>query len=1493
MDRLYSILTIVLLSSTLAMAQLPGSGTEADPYRIESFDHFQQFADSDNSDTYWAAGVHTRLEVDIDLDPALPERVIYDTAVIAPDIDPDVQFKGIPFSAVLDGNGHTISNIKMEAGGNNCLGLFGMIDQNSQIRRLGIIDINIIGSPTHTGSVCGFNGHYYGGLGGLITDSYAVGGSIMGGTYTGGLCGVNAGAISNSYAAVNITKGGDSVGGLCGWNLGDISNSYSTGSVTAGFIIGGLCGNNYSSGTVQNCYSTGALVGTSTINERQLGGLCSTASTGVAINSYWDVSTSGVSVSGGGYPKSTTEMMIESTFAGWHDGSWVIDEGNDYPRLTWQGTTGAVIDYQYPKTYSGDGVATPFQLSDANDLISMSMRPEDWGGQFVLVQDIDMAGEASYRPIGYFTGVLDGAGYDIQNLTVTGGMFIQIAPGSEVKNIGLTDVSAVDNNTSGTAGALCVRNSGTISNCFVSGIVHGENVAGGLCGYNYGDIRSSFSMCSVSGGNLTGGFCGYNVGNIQNCYSMGAVSGANSTGGFCGLNAGNIQNCYSTGAVSGGTNVGGFCGYDNGTTVNCFWDVNSSGQTDSSGGTAKTTEDMHNINTYLDAGWNFSIIWLDPNPSSNDGYPSLQQRVYPYDIAVQAIITHVNPIISPSSSPVLPGSDTNMPAVGEPFYLEVWATDVCDPSTGLTGVYVDVNYNDSVEVLSINHSSPFTFLATGAIDGSSVVNFGGAALPHGGGICPEWVRIGWLESQISEEVSMVTYDLLPGATGVAALGRGLVEWYLVDLGSISLYRDCNGNGIPDMDDITSGTSQDCNGNGIPDECDIASGFSLDCNHNGIPDECDISSGVSRDCNGNGIPDECDIASGFSQDCNGNGIPDECDIASGTSTDENMDGVPDECQAQIGIVPVAVAEPPYYTADTRIALPESITAIGRSSKYYVEFWAQCFNADSNGLLGFSVDVLHDSFNSLLSLAHNTSLRQTQGQIFPGGIDEFGGEFALSEQGIAPEWVRLGWLEMRANLETDSSVISLLPGDEEISEYLIPQDLTSYVPLSYAKIQSNYSSANLPEGNDIPIDVWLSQPPLDPAIPIEVEAILSGNPNIVLQSNPVLIFDSNNWDQSQQIVLSAGHDMDLLDDSGVLILIERQDSLVVDTKAIPVQVNDDDFRIIPWEYVNLYDLDIEILPPLRSYDLDDDDSIGLGDLSFFVVSWQQDVPPGNELHDFDFDGFVGPGDLSWFVTGWNKSVDDMSIVYPPYDAGVKGASTLLQSPMFSLSMETEIPMASSQMPDVAVAITLTEAVSPSDFCTSLPDSVKSILAGNSYMLEFWVSDVGQINSGITSVYVNAEYPSEVFDVQSISYGSIFNLFVQGDFNEGLLENLGGSTLDPNVAVEPNWVRFGIVELAALYDEDMFSILLMPNQLGISAYGRGKVPWDFIHFIPVRSHAEGDFDGSGRVEMTDFAIMAYSWRTSIGDLLWNADCDLHKDGILDFLDLARFVEQWMNEQ
>jgi alkaline phosphatase len=68
-----------------ADGNIPGGGTEGDPYLIEDFDDFEVFADSANAATYWASGVYTHLETNIDLDPGLPGRQTYTVAVIAPD----------------------------------------------------------------------------------------------------------------------------------------------------------------------------------------------------------------------------------------------------------------------------------------------------------------------------------------------------------------------------------------------------------------------------------------------------------------------------------------------------------------------------------------------------------------------------------------------------------------------------------------------------------------------------------------------------------------------------------------------------------------------------------------------------------------------------------------------------------------------------------------------------------------------------------------------------------------------------------------------------------------------------------------------------------------------------------------------------------------------------------------------------------------------------------------------------------------------------------------------------------------------------------------------------------------------------------------------------------------------------------------------------------------------------------------------------------------
>ena len=74
-------------------------------------------------------------------------------------------------------------------------------------------------------------------------------------------------------------------------------------------------------------------------------------------------------------------------------------------------------------------------------------------------------------------------------------------------------------------------------------------------------------------------------------------------------------------------------------------------------------------------------------------------------------------------------------------------------------------------------------------------------------------------------------------------------------------NDCNGNGIPDGDELDG---NDCNDNGTLDECEI---FGNDCDDNGALDECDLADGA-EDSDANGVLDVCQAACEFNTACDG-------------------------------------------------------------------------------------------------------------------------------------------------------------------------------------------------------------------------------------------------------------------------------------------------------------------------------------------------------------------------------------------------------------------------------------------------------------------------------------------------------------------------------------------------------------------------------------------------------------------------------------------------
>ena len=394
----------LLLTLTMCVFVLPadaqysgGTGEPNDPYQIATA--IDLIALGETPKDY---DKHFILTADIDLDPNLPGRKVFDRAVIASD--------GLGFSGVLDGNSHTISHLTINGGMN--VGMFGWLRDGAEVRGLGMVDIDITGD-NHVGGLVGVNsgtviqcystasvmgaysvgglvGFNYGGsiamshsssmvsgtdyyVGGLVgyndgsvATSYSSG-SVSGYEEVGGLVGVNGGTVLSSYAACDVT--GDSyVGGLVGSNggycsrgdcpcfTGTICDCYSTGGVTGGDYVAGLVG--YNMGGVNRCYSAGAVTGATTNISGLVvaGGECGyymgpTYRVDYVNVCFWDVQVSGQATSDGGIGKNTAEMQTAGIFleTGWDfvgetengtDDIWKIAEGLGYPRLWWEKYSG-------------------------------------------------------------------------------------------------------------------------------------------------------------------------------------------------------------------------------------------------------------------------------------------------------------------------------------------------------------------------------------------------------------------------------------------------------------------------------------------------------------------------------------------------------------------------------------------------------------------------------------------------------------------------------------------------------------------------------------------------------------------------------------------------------------------------------------------------------------------------------------------------------------------------------------------------------------------------------------------------------------------------------------------------------------------------------------------------------------------------------------------------------------------------------------------------
>ena len=251
-QRVISLLLVTLYFYGLpAQAQYGGgTGEPNDPYQIATADDLMLLGESPED-----CDKHFILTADIDLDPNLPRRKVFDRAVIP------------WFGGTFDGNNLTISHLTIEGGG--YLGLFGRLSSGAEVKDLGVVDVNITSSGDQVGGLVGDNEGY-------VTHCYSTG-AVTGVNYVGGLVGSN-GALSflsvpgqyfpdfpdfpvslwstiyNCYSTVYVT-GNTGVGGLLGSNSGDVTQCYSNAVVIGNSSVGGLAGANRGAGTIARCYA--------------------------------------------------------------------------------------------------------------------------------------------------------------------------------------------------------------------------------------------------------------------------------------------------------------------------------------------------------------------------------------------------------------------------------------------------------------------------------------------------------------------------------------------------------------------------------------------------------------------------------------------------------------------------------------------------------------------------------------------------------------------------------------------------------------------------------------------------------------------------------------------------------------------------------------------------------------------------------------------------------------------------------------------------------------------------------------------------------------------------------------------------------------------------------------------------------------------------------------------------------------------------------------
>jgi hypothetical protein len=317
---------------------------------------------------------------------------------------------------------------------------------------------------------------------------------------------------------------------------------------------------------------------------------------------------------------------------------------------------GGVIDVANVVSFTCNGIvggagnaADPFLITSAAELSAMASCSSI--GYYQLANDVDMTG-VSWTPMfpNGFGGVLDGAGYAIENLTSTttgsGGLFAKLLAGT-VKNLRLEEVDIAGREDTGAVTGVAAF--ATISGVTVTGEVRNTNTVDSVVFYVGGLVGvAAATPVRIEESGVNGAVVGKHVGGLVGYYTtstpisfsnvyirgeLNPVPTANQSwpnaapGLFATGNNLPATKGYSTAVREANSNVAfspRFTG-TGGSSSNSFFKADLS-ITDPTDGLAKTEEELKDIATYTAASWDIAAGWDATKvwgicTQVNDGYP--------------------------------------------------------------------------------------------------------------------------------------------------------------------------------------------------------------------------------------------------------------------------------------------------------------------------------------------------------------------------------------------------------------------------------------------------------------------------------------------------------------------------------------------------------------------------------------------------------------------------------------------------------------------------------------------------------------------------------------------------------------------------------------------------------------------------------------------------------------------------------------------------------